>query len=141
MTPELSLSVLVNAMNWDKQEQHHHDSRAHSRREYRLQGSHSGFSSDVGASKAVMGWARCASTRYPRKSVVRFFWGLAAVLMLTLTLQVYALQAGSHMHPAMGVLVLFFSPWIGVAGLASALLVPMVLFVWTTMRTRRACAV
>ena len=119
MTPDLSLRVPVNAINQGEQES-----------------TQWGYSTDVGVTDAIMARARFASTHYPCKAVVKFFSGLAAVLLLTLALQVCALQAGSPMHPATVVLVLFLTTWIGVAGLASAVLVPIVLFVWAAVAER-----
>ena len=82
-----------------------------------------GPSPAVEATKSITARAQEASVHDPYKAHVKWFTGLAALLVLTLAVQQYALHAGSHLHPATGVLVLYFTTWIGVAGLASTILV------------------
>ncbi len=81
-----------------------------------------------------MTWPGFAYTHDPFKATVKFLSSLAGVLMLTFTLEVYAVLPGNHLHPATVVMVLFFASWIGVSCLAAAILIPMVLVVRTGVR-------
>lgn len=69
---------------------------------------------------------------------------LTAVLLLVVLvacgLEIYAVQPGNQLHPAAALLVLSLAPWIGVFGLASAVLVSVLLVTSGTISVQRSIA-
>jgi hypothetical protein len=52
--------------------------------------------------------------------VATFVWSLAALLLLTVCLQVYVLHPATQAHPAFILLILFGASWVGVLGLLAS---------------------
>ena len=83
-------------------------------------------------------WARLTSTNYPYLAVTEFVSGLVVVLMLALAAEVYVLLPDNHVSPGTTLLVLFLGSWMGVLGLVSAMLVPVVPILRTAVGARRS---
>ena len=65
---------------------------------------------------------------------------LLLLVLVTCGLEIYAVQPGNQLHPAAALLVLSLAPWIGVFGLASAVLVSVLLATSGTIGVQRAIA-
>lgn len=69
------------------------------------------------------------------RGVDRVLVGLTGLILLSLGLWMYGLQAGAGADVALGLLALVIASWIGVGVVAGAALVP----VWVFVRARGKC--